>query len=209
MRRPFFCKFARTARSFYAGELSAALAAQGDHMNLAFVAGLLFIFGMPLQTKNSNACDRAAPPAGMQWVCAKENSCDCHLAPMASGEQPEDAAISKPASPASAVACLACRITFFVIPAYPETARQGHKSGLVSAFLVLGVDGSVEEVRIQSGDPQLTHAVQAALQQWRFTPGNRRESIPVSIRFELSDSPARSVAGGSLLNTVVTAPPVR
>ena len=80
---------------------------------------------------------------------------------------------------------------------------------MVSASLILGADGSVEAVRIRSGDPLLAHAAQSAFEQWRFTPGQRRESIPVSIKFELSDSPTRLVAGTSLLNTVVTAPPVR
>jgi len=176
-------------------------------MNLALIAGLLFIFGMPLQVKNPNACDHAAPPVGMQWVCANQNPCDCHLAPIASEEQPEDNG-SKPYSP-SAVSCLACRIAFFVIPAYPEAARQRHKEGMVSASLILGADGSVEAVRIRSGDPLLAHAAQSAFEQWRFTPGQRPESIPVSIKFELSDNPTRLVAGTSLLNTVVTAPPVR
>ncbi len=175
-------------------------------MNLAVIACLLLIFGMPLQVKNPNACEHAAPPVGMRWVCGNENPCDCHLAPMAS-EEPPEGTVSKPYSP-SAVSCLACRIAFFVIPAYPEAARQGHKQGIVSASLVLGADGRVEAVRIQSGDPQLAHAVQSALQQWRFTPGQRLESIPVSVKFELSDSPTRLVAGTSLLNTVVTAPPV-
>ncbi len=176
-------------------------------MNLPLIAGLLFIFGMPLQVKNPNACEHAAPPVGMRWVCASQNPCDCHLAPMAS-EEPPEGTVSKPDSP-SAASCLACRIAFFVIPAYPEAARRDKKNGLVSASLVLRADGSVEAVRIQSGDPQLAHAVQSALQQWRFTPGQRPESIPVSIKFELSDSPTRLVAGTSLLNTVVTAPPVR
>jgi TonB family protein len=176
-------------------------------MNLALMAGLLFIFGMPLQVKNPSACEHAAPPVGMRWVCANQNPCDCHLAPMAS-EEPPEGTVSKPSAP-SAVSGLACRIAFFVIPAYPQAARQGRKECIVSASLVLGADGRVEAVRIQSGDPQLAHAVQSALQQWRFTPGPRPESIPVSIKFELSDSPTRLVAGTSLLNTVVTAPPLR
>lgn len=177
-------------------------------MNLALIAGLLFFFGMPLQVKSPNACEHAAPPQGMRWVCPNQNSCDCHLEPMAAEDQPGET-LSSPSSSAPAVSCLACRIVFFVIPAYPEAARRVQKKGLVSASLVLRGDGSVQQVRIQSGDPQLARAVQAAFEQWRFTPGNRLESIPVSVNFELSENPARAVAGSSLLNTVVTAPPLR
>ena len=170
-------------------------------MNPALIASLLFLFSMPLQVKNPSACDHAAPPAGMQWVCPHPNACDCHLQAIA----PEDQnANSLP----GAVSCLACRIAFFVIPPYPEAARREQKQGLVSASLVVRSDGSVQEVRIQSGDPQLAHAVQSAFEQWRLTPGNRVESIPVSVNFELSENPSRVVAGTSLLNTVVTAPPL-
>ncbi len=94
-------------------------------MNLALIAGLVFIFGMPLQVKNPNACEHAAPPVGMRWVCANQNPCDCHLAPMAS-EEPPEGTVSKPDSP-SAASCLACRIAFFVIPAYPQAARRDTK----------------------------------------------------------------------------------
>ena len=177
-------------------------------MNLALIAALLFILGMPLQLKHLKACDHAAPPEGMRWVCAAENPCDCRLETIASEDRP-NGTVSKPDSPTAAVSCLACRIAFFVIPAYPEAARQADKQGIVSASLVLTGEGSVEKVRIQSGDPQLASAVQSALQQWRFTPGKRSESIPVSVRFVLSDNPTGLVTGTSLLNAVVTTRPVR
>jgi TonB family protein len=102
-----------------------------------------------------------------------------------------------------------CRVAFFAIPGYPEEARRTQTQGTVSASLVLTAGGGVEEVRIESGDPQLASAVQSAFQQWRFTPGNRSETIPVSVKFVLEDNPTGSVTGTSLLNTVVTAKPSR
>jgi TonB family protein len=174
-------------------------------MNLGVIAGLVFVVGTPMQIKHPKACEHAAPPEGMRWVCADENPCDCHLSLMASEDQPEES----PKSLATPSPCLACRIAFFVIPTYPEGARQAQKQGIVSASLVLTAEGTVEEVRIQSGDPLLAGAVQSAFRQWRFTPGKRSESIPVSVRFSLSDSPTGLVTGASLLNTVVTATPVR
>lgn len=176
-------------------------------MNLAWIAVLVLILGLPMQIKHPSACDHAAPPAGMRWVCANENPCDCHLGPIGS-EDPEYNP-SRPSSLSAPASCLACRIAFFVIPAYPEAAHQTQKQGIVSATLVLTADGSVEEVRIQSGDPQLASAVQSALQQWRFTPGRRSESIPMSVKFVLSDNPTGLVSGTSLLNAVVTARPTR
>jgi TonB family protein len=180
-------------------------------MNRPLFAALLFILGLPLQVKHPQSCDHAAPPQGMRWSCANENPCDCHLEPIAS-EDPADRdpadTTSKPNSLVGRGTCLTCRIAFFAIPAYPEAARQGGKQGVVSASLVLTADGNVGEVRIQSGDPQLTGAVQSTFQQWRFAPGKRSETIPVSVRFVLSDGPSGSVSGTSLLNAVVTAPPV-
>jgi len=177
-------------------------------VNLAWIAGLLLAAGMPLQVKLPQACDHAAPPEGMQWVCTSTNPCDCHLEPNAGQDQPDDGT-SKPSPDHSVDSCLACRIAFFVIPAYPEDARQGQKQGIVSATLVLTPDGTVEDVRIQSGDPQLATAVQLAFRQWIFTPGKRSESIPISVKFVLADNPRGLVTGRSLLNTIVTASPAR
>jgi TonB family protein len=175
-------------------------------MNRAFVAGLLLLAGMPLQMKSPKACDHAAPPQGMRWVCASGNPCDCHLEASTSEGQFEDGT-SKLNRPEGASPHLDCRITFFAIPVYPEPARQAQKQGVVSASLVLNADGTVQEVRIHSGDAQLASAVQSALRQWRFTPAGRSENIPVSVKFVLSDN--STVSGMSLLNTVVSARPGR
>lgn len=177
-------------------------------MNRLMTAGLVFILGIPLQMKQQNACEHAAPPKGMHWVCANNDPCDCHLAAMASQDEQDDDS-SKTYAQTRAASCLACRVVFFVIPGYPEEARRTQKQGVVSASLILSAEGGVEEVRIQSGDPQLASAVQSAFQQWRFTPGNRSETIPVSVKFVLEDNPTGSVTGTSLLNAVVTAKPSR
>jgi TonB family protein len=173
----------------------------------AWIVGLVFMVGVPLQVKHPSACDHAAPPAGMQWVCADKNSCDCHLAPSALGGETNDGDF-KPVSSPSPAQCLACRIVSFAIPSYPQAARRAQKQGVVSATLVLSPQGTVQDVRIQSGEPALAIAVDAALRQWRFQPGNRTESIPVSVKFVLSDDAAAAVTGESLLNTVVTASPL-
>jgi len=170
---------------------------------------LVLMLGMPLamqlQGKHPGACDHAAPPMGMRWVCADNNSCDCLLVANGSGGE-EDAGktVTKPGS-SSTQPCLACRVRFFAIPAYPEAARLAKKQGMVSATLVLTPEGEVKNVRIESGDTQLATAARFALSTWRFTGANREESIPVSVKFVLSDSTDIAVSGASLLNPVVTA----
>jgi TonB family protein len=177
-------------------------------MNLAWLTVLVLAFGMPPQMKNQNACDHAAPPAGMRWVCAAGNSCDCHLAPDRAESRSDDDEFN--ASPESSLSTsVAGRIEFFAIPAYPEAARRGQKQGVVSATLVLTPEGKVDDVKIQSGDAALASAARTAWQQWRFTPGNRVESIPVSVKFVLAEDTTASVSGASLLNAVVTAHAVR
>ena len=173
-------------------------------MTRAWITGLVLMAGAPLQVKHPSACDHAAPPAGMRWECASANSCDCHLAALKAEERNDDDEFNT--SPASSRgASIAARIAFFAIPAYPDVARQGQKQGMVSATLVLTREGRVSEVRMLSGDPGLAGAARTAWQQWRFTPGNREESIPVSMKFVLVKDGTVSVSGSSLLNAVVKA----
>jgi TonB family protein len=163
--------------------------------------------GKPLQGKLGSACDHAAPPAGMRWACSDKSRCDCRLVPDESrGEIESGEGASKPDSSA-ARPCLACRVRFFAIPAYPERARVTNKQGAVTATLVLTPEGEVQNVRIQSGDAQLASAVSAALRQWKFVGGGGEESIPVSVKFVLSANGGAGVSGASILNTVVSAEP--
>jgi TonB family protein len=57
-----------------------------------------------------------------------------------------------------------------VEPEYPETARQQHIQGPVVLSVLVGASGSVREVTVISGDPQLTKAATDAVRQWRFNP---------------------------------------
>ena len=172
-------------------------------MKLALMAGLLLmLLGAPPQS----ACDHAAPPPGMRWACAADLPCECHLVP--AGEHDLDEG-GIPESSGPGTQCIACRISYFVVPDYPAAARKAQKHGSVSAMLVLRAEGTVQEARIQSGDPELAQAARAAFQEWRFTPGGHPESVPVWVKFVLSDNAAASVTGTSLLNLTITANPTR
>jgi protein TonB len=55
-------------------------------------------------------------------------------------------------------------------PGYPAAARQLNVTGRVDLVAVVGLDGSVEEVRVVTGNPILTKACGDAVKNWKFTP---------------------------------------
>lgn len=57
-----------------------------------------------------------------------------------------------------------------VQPHYPEGARQQRIQGAVVLNALVGADGSVQELKVISGDPQLVQAATDAVRQWRFQP---------------------------------------
>jgi TonB family protein len=57
-----------------------------------------------------------------------------------------------------------------VEPEYPEEARQQRIQGAVVLEVRIGRDGTIEEVKLVSGQPLLAKAAIAAVKQWRFKP---------------------------------------
>lgn len=57
-----------------------------------------------------------------------------------------------------------------VEPEYPEQARENGIEGAVVLKVLVGIDGSVENVHTVSGDPVLAGAAEYAVRQWRFRP---------------------------------------
>jgi TonB family protein len=57
-----------------------------------------------------------------------------------------------------------------VQPHYPEEARQQRIQGAVVLKALVGADGSVQELKVISGDPLLVQAATDAVRQWRFQP---------------------------------------
>jgi len=146
-------------------------------MNLALLVGvLLFFFGTPAQRKpDPNACDHAAPPAGMRWVCAAEDG--LRLSSRAVDQEARiwmrlKNPVHQPGGPVHRLPhrLLCCS----------RVSRCGdkcQKQGSVSATLVLTAEGVVQEVRIQSGDPEFAKAARLAFQQGWFAPGGRPETF--------------------------------
>ena len=57
-----------------------------------------------------------------------------------------------------------------VAPKYPPEAGRARIEGTVVLLAVIGKDGSVEDVRVESGLPVLAQAAIDAVKQWRYQP---------------------------------------
>lgn len=55
-------------------------------------------------------------------------------------------------------------------PDYPPIAKQLRVAGKVEVDVTIGPDGSVESVKILSGNAMLTQSVVSAVKKWKFTP---------------------------------------
>ncbi len=59
-------------------------------------------------------------------------------------------------------------VTYRVQPSYPELARSQHIQGPVLLKVLVGKDGTVQQVQVMSGDPKLATAAADAVVKWRF-----------------------------------------
>jgi len=57
-----------------------------------------------------------------------------------------------------------------VHPGYPPLARQTRISGTVRLHAIIGKDGTVRELTLESGHPLLVQAALDAVRQWRYQP---------------------------------------
>jgi len=65
---------------------------------------------------------------------------------------------------------LRARLARRVDPVYPQKAREMGLAGPVRLRLAIARDGSVEDVKVISGDPVLAEAATDAVRQWRYRP---------------------------------------
>jgi TonB family protein len=72
-----------------------------------------------------------------------------------------------------------------VEPQYPEPAREQHIQGPVVLNALVGKDGSVEMLKVVSGDPQLIPAAGDAVRHWRFKP-YRAHDTPVEFETQIT-----------------------
>lgn len=84
------------------------------------------------------------------------------------------------------------RVVSRVTPEYPAFAHDAGVEGTVVVWALVGLDGRVDEVRIQKSVPMLDAAAADAVRGWRFTPALANEHpvrvwVAVPVRFRLHD----------------------
>jgi len=57
-----------------------------------------------------------------------------------------------------------------VSPEYPAAAKANHVQGVVTLAMVIRKDGTITDVQVVSGPPELTAAAVDAARQWRYRP---------------------------------------
>lgn len=64
----------------------------------------------------------------------------------------------------------AAKLVNRVQPIYPPLARQTRISGTVRLHAIIGKDGTVQQLQVESGHPLLVQAALDAVRQWRYQP---------------------------------------
>jgi TonB family protein len=175
----------------------------------------VFLFaGFAFQVQK-RTCDHPGPPEGMHYVCAPQNTCDCHLERDRSedGQSDNDETSAVTSATPGGEPCSASDLKYFVAPAYPAAARQARKQGTVTAHLVVDTSGTAT-IKIESGDTAFSEQVVTTLKKWRFAPSGSQKTVTATFTFALAGDPSEhmgtTVSGRSPLNMVITAtPPLR
>jgi len=168
---------------------------------------VLVLFAPLAPQLQRRTCDHAIPPEGMHYVCARADSCDCHL----EKDEPEsDETAGKPSRMPIVEPCTSSTLRYFVAPDYPETARRSRKQGVVRAHLTVDASGTAA-IKIDSGDPVLADQVATTLKKWKFAPADPPQTLAVTFTFALAGDPTENavttVSGSSPLDLVVTVSP--
>jgi protein TonB len=64
----------------------------------------------------------------------------------------------------------AAKLVNRVQPMYPPLARQTRISGTVKLHAIIGKDGTVQQLQVESGHPLLVQSALDAVKQWRYQP---------------------------------------
>ena len=74
-----------------------------------------------------------------------------------------------------------------VAPMYPELARRMHITGVVKVSATVAADGTVKDVKAQSGNQMLVTAAEEAVRQWKFASADATSSESVEVTFSASN----------------------
>jgi len=107
-------------------------------------------------------------------------------APRISGGTPSEPLPVKPADPTPvkrirvAAKIAEANLIHDVPPEYPPEAGRERIQGTVVLLAVIGIDGVVKDVQVESGPPLLTQSAIEAVKQWRYKP-YLLNGVPVEI----------------------------
>lgn len=77
----------------------------------------------------------------------------------------------------------------FVSPVYPPIAKVAHVHGNVAFHLIVGENGSPQNVAVDSGPKMLWQATADAIAKWEFAQGESGKTVHGSVRFGLDCTP--------------------
>jgi protein TonB len=80
----------------------------------------------------------------------------------------------------------ASQIVKKVPPVYPELAKTARVSGIVHLAVVIGADGTVQQIHSLGGPALLIQAAMDAVKQWAYQPGPTPVQTTVDINFTLN-----------------------
>jgi TonB family protein len=81
-----------------------------------------------------------------------------------------------------------------VQPVYPREAKRAGIQGKVRLRVTINKDGSVMDIQVLSGDPQLVRAALEAVSQWRYSPNKVVRVTVVTVNFSLDKAGAGAPA---------------
>lgn len=65
---------------------------------------------------------------------------------------------------------IAAQAIYHPAPFYPPLARMARMQGMVVLEAIIGKDGTVQDLKVVSGQPLLVRAALAAVKSWRYQP---------------------------------------
>lgn len=74
-----------------------------------------------------------------------------------------------------------------VVPVYPVEAKKAGIQGMVVLRVTIEKDGSVSNLKVVRGNPELAKAALDAVRQWRYAPSEKALITEVDINFTLAD----------------------
>jgi TonB family protein len=91
-------------------------------------------------------------------------------APPALGSVRAPAPPHEPASPSRVSQVATGALVYKVTPLYPQAARNARIQGSVVMHAIIGIDGTIQQLRVISGNPLLVASAMEAVRKWRYRP---------------------------------------